>query len=337
MITLKIKCSIVIPCYNVAEFLPKMFDSIQRQKCNDIEYLFVDDGSVDDTGVLLDDFCKKNQTAKVLHQKNTGVCGARNTGLKNAQGDYVFFLDGDDYLTDNASEIFTNVVDVGADIVCFKNLVQKGGYDAPKKLSITTSKMPKGFYDVKSFWDFDYISFAGETFRLYKRQMLTEHQIAFDEDLSMGEVTAFFIHCLVCSQKIQMCDAAVMVYLVRPDSISRTVSFDNDYKIFDTLDRIQNYCDEYNMALKYKKAIKRIVVTFSLGFTINKYAKYSLPWCIEIARCFDRINRNDYYRNCFRSIVFDSRSRKKTRVISMIVTLFPARFAYKLIKMKGNS
>ena len=79
---MKIKCSIIIPCYNVAEFLPKLFDSIQRQKCNDIEYLFVDDGSVDNTGVLLDDFCKENQTAKVIHQNNTGVCGARNTGLK---------------------------------------------------------------------------------------------------------------------------------------------------------------------------------------------------------------------------------------------------------------
>ncbi len=334
---MKIKCSIIIPCYNVAEFLPKLFDSIQRQNGNNIEYIFVDDGSVDNTGVLLDDFCKENQTAKVLHQKNTGVCGARNNGLKTAQGDYVFFLDGDDYLTDDASEIFTLVADDEADIVCFKNLVQKGGYDAQQRLSRTTSKIPKGIYDVKLFLAFDYIASGGEVFRLYRRQMLTEHQIAFDEDLSMGEVTAFFIHCLVNSQKIQMCDAAVMVYLVRPNSISRTVKYDKDYNIFDTLDRIQNYCDEYSRVLKNMKAIMRIVVTFSLGFTINKYAKSGLPWCEEIARCFDRINRNEYYRKCFRSLVFDSKSRKNTRVISLIVTIFPARIAYQLMKAKRNS
>ena len=334
---MKIKCSIVIPCYNVAEFLPKLFDSIRRQKYHDIEYIFVDDGSVDDTSVLLDSFCKKNQTAKVLHQKNTGVCGARNAGLKIAQGDYVFFLDGDDYLTDNASEIFANVADDGADIVCFKNLVQKGGYDAQQKLSRTTSKIPEGIYDVNSFLTFDYIASAGEVFRLYRRQMIIEHQLNFDEDLSMGEVTAFFIHCLVNSQKIQMCDVAVMVYLVRPNSISRTVKFDKDYKIFDALDKIQDYSDKYNRVLKNMKTIKRIVVNFSLGFTINKYAKSGLPWCVEIARCFDRINMDEYYRKCFRSIVFDSKARKETRVISLIVSIFPARIAYTLMKVKRNS
>ena len=334
---MKIKCSIIIPCYNVAEFLSKLFDSIQRQKCNSIEYLFVDDGSVDNTGVLLDNFCKENQTAKVLHQKNTGVCGARNTGLKTAQGDYVFFLDGDDYLTDDASEILVNVADGGADIVCFKNLVQKGGYDAQQRLSRTTSNIPKGIYNINSFLSFDDIASGGEVFRLYRRQMLTEHQIAFDEDLSMGEVTAFFIHCLINSQKIQMCDAAVMVYLIRQNSISRTVKFDKDYNIFDTLDRIQDYCVKYSTLLKNMKAIKRIVVTFSLGFTVNKYAKSNLPWCNEIARCFDKINRNEYYRKCFRSIVFDSKSRKNTRVISLIVTIFPARIAYKLMKVMRNS
>lgn len=334
---MKIKCSIVIPCYNVAEFLPKLFDSIQIQKCNDLEYLFVDDGSVDNTGALLDDFCEKKHTAKVLHQKNTGVCGARNAGLKTAQGDYVFFLDGDDYLTDNASEIFAKVAEEGADIVCFKNLVQKGGYDAPQRLSKTTSKIPKGIYDVESFLTFDYIASAGEVFRLYRRQILTENQIAFDENLSMGEVTAFFIHCLVNSQKIQMCDDAVMVYLVRPNSISRTVKFDKDYSIFDTLDQIQDYCDTYSPVLKSTAAIKRIVVTFSLGFTINKYAKSGLPWCIEIARCFDRINKDKYYRKCFSRMVFDSKARRETRAISLMITLFPARIAYNLMKTKKNS
>lgn len=334
---MRIRCSIVIPCYNVAEFFPKLFDSIQRQKGDAIEYIFVDDGSVDNTAVLLDDFCEKNQSAKVLHQKNTGVCGARNAGLKIAQGDYVFFLDGDDYLTDNASEIFAKVAEDGADIVCFKNLVQIGGYDAQQRLIKKTSNIPQGMYDVKSFLAFDYIASGGEVFRLYRRQMLTEHQIAFDEELSMGEVTAFFIHSLVCSQKIQMCDDAVMVYLVRSNSISRTVKFDKDYSIFNTLDQIQDYCDKYSMVLKNMKAIKRIMVSFSLGFTINKYAKSGLPWCDEIARCFDRINRNKYYRKSFSSIVFDSKSRMETRMISLLVTVFPARIAYSLMKAKRNS
>jgi len=333
---MKIKCSIVIPCYNVAEFLPKLFDSIQRQNSDAVEYIFVDDGSVDNTGALLDDFCEKKHTAKVLHQKNTGVCGARNAGLKTAQGDYVFFLDGDDYLTDNASAILCDVMSGGSDVICFKNNVLKINNNIPQQIKSIKTDIPEGVYDIKSFLDFDEIVASGGTFRLYRRKMLSDHNILFDEDLPLGEVMTFFIHCLVCCKTIQMCASPVMVYLVRQNSISRSVNFEKDYRIFDALDRIRLYCDLYDLNFKNSKTIKRVITNFIFGFTLNKYVKNNLSYCKEIARCFDKIKGNEYYRRCLRSVVFDKKARNTTRIVSMIVMTFPAKMAYLMMKKVKN-
>ena len=325
-------CSIIIPCFNVSCFLPRLFDSIRKQTKENIEYIFVDDGSTDKTNEMLDEFCRKNQATKVIHQQNSGVCRARNTGLKAANGDYVFFLDGDDYLTDNASAIINDVVRSGSDVVCFKNdvLVMYDNY--PQQILSTRTDIPDGIYDTKTFLDFDEIVASGGTFRLYRKKMLSDHNIIFDEDLPLGEVMVFFIHCLAYSDTIQMCNSPVMVYLVRQNSISRLVNFDKDCRIFDALDRIREYCNLYDDNLKNSVTIKRVVSNFILGFTLNKYAKNNIPFCGEIARCFDKINKNEYYRRCLRSVVLDKKARHKTRVVSLIVIAFPAKVAYMIMR-----
>lgn len=325
-------CSIIIPCYNVSSFLPKLFESIRKQTKEDIEYIFVDDGSTDNTTEMLDEFCSNHKTAKVIHQQNSGVCRARNAGLKAASGDYVFFLDGDDYLTDNASAIICDVVCDGSDVVCFKNdiLIIKENY--PQRILPTKTEIPEGIYDIKTFLNFDEIVASGGTFRLYRRKMLSDHNILFDEDLPLGEVMVFFIHCLAYSDTIQMCNSPVMVYLVRQNSISRLVNFDKDCRIFDALDRIREYCNLYDDNLKNSVTIKRVVSNFILGFTLNKYAKNNIPYCGEIARCFDKINKNEYYWRCLRSVVLDKKARHKTRVVSLIVIAFPAKVAYMIMR-----
>ena len=329
-------CSIIIPCYNVSRFLPNLFDSIRKQTREDIEYIFVDDGSTDKTTEMLNEFCSKNQTAKVIHQHNSGVCRARNEGLKAANGDYVFFLDGDDYLTDNASAIICDVVSDGADVVCFKNNVLIISNNSPQRILSTKTDIPEGIYNTKKFLCFDEIVASGGTFRLYRRKMLSDHNIIFDEDLPLGEVMVFFIHCLTYCKTIRMCNSPVMVYLVRQNSISRLVNFDNDYRIFDALDRIKTYCDLYDLNFKNSKTIKRVITNFILGFTLNKYVKNNISYCREIARCFDKIKGYEYYRRCLRSVVLDKKARNKTRVISLIVMTFPSKMAYMIMRNVKN-
>lgn len=88
--------SVVIPVYNCETYLPRLFASIESQSCKDAEYIFVDDGSLDDSPVLLDRFAASRSDCRVIHQKNGGVSTARNAGIQASRAKAITFLDGDD-------------------------------------------------------------------------------------------------------------------------------------------------------------------------------------------------------------------------------------------------
>ena len=99
------KFSVVIPAYNVAEYLEKCVASVRAQTCADWEVLLVDDGSTDGvTGALCDALGQGDDRIRVIHQENGGLGADRNTGLEAARGEYLVFLDSDDYLAPHMLE-----------------------------------------------------------------------------------------------------------------------------------------------------------------------------------------------------------------------------------------
>ena len=90
--------SIIIPVYNIELYIKECIDSIVNQNFNDYEIILVDDGSNDGSGAICDEYQNKYKNIKVIHQANSGLSEARNEGLKIAKGDYIIFVDGDDYL-----------------------------------------------------------------------------------------------------------------------------------------------------------------------------------------------------------------------------------------------
>lgn len=96
--------SVIVPIYNVADYLPECIESLQAQTNADIEILLVDDGSTDGSGRIADCYAKRDDRIRVFHQPNRGISAARNRGLDEMRGDYVMFVDGDDYVCKNFSE-----------------------------------------------------------------------------------------------------------------------------------------------------------------------------------------------------------------------------------------
>lgn len=90
------KVSIIVPIYNVANYLPKCLDSIINQTYQNLEILLIDDGSTDNSSTIADQYAKNDSRIKVIHQKNGGQSSARNTGVKKATGNYISFIDADD-------------------------------------------------------------------------------------------------------------------------------------------------------------------------------------------------------------------------------------------------
>lgn len=96
--------SVVIPVYNVEQFLAECVDSVLNQTMQDFEIILVDDGATDSSGAICDDYGHRDPRIRVIHQKNRGLSAARNTGLDAASGEYVYFLDSDDYIVPDALE-----------------------------------------------------------------------------------------------------------------------------------------------------------------------------------------------------------------------------------------
>ncbi|WP_271424744.1 glycosyltransferase family 2 protein [Aequorivita sinensis] len=112
------KISIVIPIYNVEKYLKRCLDSVKNQTYNNFEVILVNDGTTDLSASIAEDFVRVDDRFKLIHQENKGLSGARNTGLKEAKGDYVFYLDSDDILVDTALELLVNAaVKYQADVV----------------------------------------------------------------------------------------------------------------------------------------------------------------------------------------------------------------------------
>ena len=95
----QIKVSVIVPVYNVGKFVGKCIESIQNQTYRDIEIILVNDGSTDDSGLICNRYSEKDNRIKVLHQSNKGVSVARNVGIQIATGEYICFVDGDDYIS----------------------------------------------------------------------------------------------------------------------------------------------------------------------------------------------------------------------------------------------
>ena len=132
------KYSIIIPIYNTEKFLPKCVESVLDQTFKDFEVILVDDGATDNCPKICDNFAKKDSRVKVIHQQNGGLSVARNNGIEKAQGEYIIFLDSDDYWNDDNALLQLNDAKQ-ADIIIFgctdfnmktgEKIVSRNGYD----------------------------------------------------------------------------------------------------------------------------------------------------------------------------------------------------------------
>ena len=104
------KVSVIVPVYNVEKYLKQCLDSIVDQTLEDLEIVLVDDGSVDSSGTICDEYAKKDSRIEVIHKANGGLSDARNVGISKAKGRYIGFVDSDDYIKEDMYEILLNLI-----------------------------------------------------------------------------------------------------------------------------------------------------------------------------------------------------------------------------------
>ena len=131
--------SVIVPVYNVEQYIRKCIESILNQTYNKMEIILVDDGSTDNSGIICDEYSKRDKRIKVIHKINGGLSDARNAGLDICTGDYIVFVDSDDYIKNNMIEMLhKDILEKRADIsVCSYFFDNDGNI---KRKNISTEK-----------------------------------------------------------------------------------------------------------------------------------------------------------------------------------------------------
>lgn len=220
------KISIIIPIYNVEKYLPACVESILQQTYKNLEVILVDDGSPDRCPVICDELAQKDGRIRVIHQKNKGLSGARNTGIDNAQGDYLIFVDSDDTVEQTlVEELYTYAEKWNCAIVaCGRNYIFEDG-QIVCKIAHDESKVygfEEAMQEMNSFRLFDMSAWA----KIYRKELFED--IRFPEG-KLSEDYYIMYKLFDKAQTIGYVAKPLYNYLQRQSSISRNKKINHDF------------------------------------------------------------------------------------------------------------
>lgn len=181
--------SIIIPVYNAQQYIAKCIDSVISQSYINWELILVDDGCTDKSGEICDKYAQKDKRIKVFHKKNGGVSSARNTGISEAVGEWLYFIDSDDFIdSDTLSKSIKKNVEIPDLIV--HGLVNDYIYNG-KSCSLLYKKIEDNDYkEIIEFTD-RYGLLKGPVCKLFRHSIVKENKLFFDESICYGEDTKF--------------------------------------------------------------------------------------------------------------------------------------------------
>lgn len=202
--------SIIIPVYNVEKYLSKCIDSVLAQDFEDWELLLINDGSTDNSGNICDEYAIKDSRIKVFHQENKGVSAARNLGIDNAQGEYIIFIDSDDYVTStylsDLSKYDSDIIASGFDLwYADGRPTERKTFDELKSYYLHDNTLSEAI----SIGEYKYL-WHGPCCKLYKRVTIDDNR--FDESLNYGEDHLFNLCILQNCSSITLVPVSNYIY-----------------------------------------------------------------------------------------------------------------------------
>ncbi|MGL5969310.1 MAG: glycosyltransferase family 2 protein [Kluyvera sp.] len=214
--------SIIVPVYNVEQYLSRCLESLLSQTYKNIEIILVNDGSTDSSGILCDEYAGRDTRIRVVHKQNGGLSSARNTGISIAKGKYIGFVDSDDWITDDAYEYLYNL------LIKFDADLSIAGFvrcSSESECEIIDSK--RGDFNVNLYSQSEYMKkfmkIDSQTIeyyawnKLYKKTLLQEQQ--YPVGLTAEDVVGTFRY-LLRANKIVQSDKVTNFYYINPNSIT---------------------------------------------------------------------------------------------------------------------
>lgn len=278
--------SVILPIYNVEPYLERCIQSILMQTFNDYEMILVDDGSTDESGRICDTYADKYDHIRVVHKENGGLSSSRNAGMGIARGEYIWWVDADDWVEKHAlSQLYDAVNDDKPDIVKF-NYVRV----ADTETSVLSSATP-GKYTQKSEIDMLLRRSFVETSKfvlsawshLYKREFLQREDLCFVSEREIGsEDYLFNLQALLVASQIVVIKDTLYFYELRMGSLSQRYKENAPQKYTALYMKLRSFYNKREVLKEYEYVINRFFIWHLIhGICIsNEYTlseKHRLP------------------------------------------------------------
>lgn len=284
------KFTIVVPVYNVEKYLPKCLDSLVNQTYTDIEIICVNDGSTDSSLQIMEEYAQKDNRIKIINQENQGVSVARNVGIDNATGDYILFLDSDDWLELEACETIVKNLDKNVDILFFGYKFIKN-YEIYNKYSYPDNITNKKYISpINLNICINKLSCRAVCGKVYKTKRLKDLNIKFPTNLNFGEDTLFIISNLINNSSIKVVNDLLYNYRIDNDNSLTKINYKKQ------LDQLLILVKELDLLFSDKNIDEKL----KLYIYDDSFYLIGLLWYLYFSKYKkDFINAVDYIQNFY--------------------------------------
>lgn len=228
--------SIIIPVYNSQSFLARAVDSCLAQSGSDFEVVLVNDGSTDSSGKLCDDYAAAHSNFRVVHKVNGGLSSARNAGIAAAEGEYLVFLDSDDYLAADTCALLAEIIrshkpdfiDFGWNYINTQGEITPNLHKLPKNTllgkDVLFSTVLPPLLNLRK--DPDHFIFDYSCTKVFRKDIITAHDIRFDESRRIWEDRPFVVNYLRYCENMYSMDRCLYYYIFTEGSLSARYNAD---------------------------------------------------------------------------------------------------------------
>ena len=282
------KITVIIPCYNVEKYVIQCLETLVKQTFKNIEIICIDDGSTDCTNEILSRFCQHDKRIKIVTQQNSGVSVARNKGLMLAKGEYISFIDSDDWIDENYFEKLLSAIERNNCDIAVATIIRKRKYFQKNRVHYTKEVVYKTLQEKINICKIPQCCYTVN--KLYKKNLVKDNY--FEEG-------KFFEDVLWLPQILKKADKLVTVtntnyyYRVTKGSIVKTTSNKKQNDSYSAKKFIINFFDENNLILPKKQRIITKEIKYFLGIPWLKIKEFNellnlknfgleIRWCEDL-------------------------------------------------------
>ena len=315
----KPKISVIVPVYNVERYLPRCIDSILNQTFKNIEIIIINDGSTDNSKIILDKYCKNNNNIKLIDKNNEGLSQARNDGLKHASGEFVMFVDSDDWIElDMISVMYKYLVENNSDVIISTYTREYEEKSIPRILHNMNECVVYNEDNIKSDLYRKLVGPIGKELRnpqyldclstvwskLYRKSIIDNNEIEFkDTKLIVSEDILFNINVFAYATRATFINKPFYHYWKGNKDSLTTVYRPKLTQQWDYLYQcIEDILNKNKESQIFYEALRNRIAISTLGLNLNECSKLNKISKINKIKSIKKILNEDYIKKAIKGL-----------------------------------